>query len=89
MTFWDLIADAAARHPDRVLLANADGHELTSVGLRDGAEQVAAGLALTAEDIVSWQLPTVLESVVLMAALARVGALQNPSSRFYGNVKSG
>jgi acyl-CoA synthetase (AMP-forming)/AMP-acid ligase II len=78
MTFWDLIADAAARHPDRVLFANTDGHQLTSVGLCDAAERVAAGLVLTAEDIVSWQLPTVLESVVLMAALARVGALQNP-----------
>ena len=34
--------------------------------------------ASRARDVVSWQLPTVAESVVLMLALARVGATQNP-----------
>lgn len=78
MTFWDLVAAAADEHPDRVLVADEYGRTLTTVGLRDAAEQVAAGLNITPDDVVSWQLPTVLESVVLMAALARVGAVQNP-----------
>ena len=29
-------------------------------------------------EVVSWQLPTVLESAVMLIALARVGAVQNP-----------
>jgi cyclohexanecarboxylate-CoA ligase len=78
MTFWNLISTAAAQHPARVVLSDAYDRELTCVGLRDAAEQVAAGLSLRSDDVVSWQLPTVLESVVLMAALTRVGALQNP-----------
>src|ERR1700728_730522 len=78
MTFWDLISIAAAQHPERVLLSDVHGRELTSAGLRDAAEQVAVGLSLNSDDVVSWQMPTVLESVVLMAALTRVGALQNP-----------
>lgn len=78
MTFWDLVAAAADEHPDRVVIADNYGRELTTVGLRDAAEQAAAGLGVSAADVVSWQLPTVLESVVLMTALARVGAVQNP-----------
>ena len=75
---WDLIAAAAQRHPRRVLFADHHGRTLTAAGLRDAAERVAAGLGVTAGQVVSWQLPTVLESVVVLAALARVGAVQNP-----------
>jgi len=78
MTFWNLISTAAAEHPERVVLSDPYGRELTCAALQSAAEQVAAGLNLDADDVVSWQLPTVLESVVLMAALTRVGALQNP-----------
>ncbi len=39
---------------------------------------MAAGLGIQAGQVVSWQLPSVLEAVVLLAALARVGAVQNP-----------
>lgn len=78
MTFWDLVVAAADEHPDRVIITDEYGRELTTAGLREAAEQAAVGLGITARDIVSWQLPTVLESVVLMTALARVGAVQNP-----------
>jgi cyclohexanecarboxylate-CoA ligase len=78
MTFWNLISTAAAEHPERVVLSDTYGRELTCAALRNASEQVAAGLNLSDDDVVSWQLPTVLESVVLMAALTRVGALQNP-----------
>ncbi|HVQ99308.1 MAG TPA: AMP-binding protein, partial [Mycobacterium sp.] len=77
-TFWDLVVAAADEHPDRILVADPYGRELTTAGLRDAAEQAAAGLGLAAGDVVSWQLPTVLEAIVLMAAVGRVGALQNP-----------
>jgi acyl-CoA synthetase (AMP-forming)/AMP-acid ligase II len=51
---------------------------LTAFGLRDAAEAAASGLGVQRGDVVSWQLPTVLESVVVLAALARIGAVQNP-----------
>jgi cyclohexanecarboxylate-CoA ligase len=78
MTFWDLLSTAADECPDRIVLSDGYGRNLTTGGLREAAEQVAAGLHLIPDDVVSWQLPTVLEAFVLMAALARVGAVQNP-----------
>jgi acyl-CoA synthetase (AMP-forming)/AMP-acid ligase II len=77
-TVWDLVAKAAAEHPGRVLFRDSRGRRLTTVGLRDAAEGVASALSVGPGDVVSWQLPTVLESAVLLAALARVGAVQNP-----------
>jgi cyclohexanecarboxylate-CoA ligase len=78
MTLWDLITAAAQEHPDHILLRDDRGRTLTAAQLRDAAERVAAGLDVRPGDVVSWQLPTVLESPVLMAALARLGAVQNP-----------
>ena len=77
-TIWSLVEAAATDHPDRVLLSDEHGRSYTAAALRDAAESVAAGLGVTSRDVVSWQLPTVAESVVLMLALARVGATQNP-----------
>ena len=54
---------------------------LDFAGYRDAALRGAAGLAglgLGAGDVVSWQLPTSLEALVLCAALARLGVVQNP-----------
>lgn len=78
MTLWELVTAAAHEHPARVLLRDDRGRTLTAAQLRDAAERVAAGLDVRPGDVVSWQLPTVLESPVLMAALARLGAVQNP-----------
>jgi acyl-CoA synthetase (AMP-forming)/AMP-acid ligase II len=78
VTFWELMEQAAREHPDRVLVQDEHGRKLTASALRDAAEQVAAGLGVQPGDVVSWQLPTVLESAVVLLALARVGAVQNP-----------
>jgi len=78
MTFWKLVSDAAAASPQRVLLADDHGRSLTTAGLRDAAERVAAGLPVRPGTVVSWQLPTTIEAIVLLAALARAGAVQNP-----------
>src|SRR5450631_3321226 len=77
-SFWRLVCDAAARVPERVVLADDYGRTLTTAQLRDAAERVAAGLPARPGMVVSWQLPTTLEACVLMAALARAGAVQNP-----------
>ena len=78
MTLWELMEQAAREHPDRVLVEDEHGRTLTAAELRDAAERVAAGLGVRPGDVVSWQLPTVLESAVVLIALARVGAVQNP-----------
>jgi acyl-coenzyme A synthetase/AMP-(fatty) acid ligase len=76
-----LIADAAAREPHRPLLADEYGRSLTTRELHDAACRTAAAFAergIGAGTVVSWQLPTTLETVVVMAALTRLGAVQNP-----------
>ena len=78
MTFWDLVCAAAREQPDWQILADDYGRTLTSAQFRDAAERVAAGLPVEANDVVSWQLPTTLEAAVLMAALSRLNAVQNP-----------
>lgn len=81
MTFWALIADAAQRGSPRPLLADEYGRSLTAGQLHDAACATAAALAergVRPGTVVSWQLPTTLETMVVMAALARLGAVQNP-----------
>ncbi len=77
-TVWRLVTAASEDHPERVLFRDSRGRSLTTVELRDAAERLAAGLGVQRGEVVSWQLPTVLESIVLLAALARIGAIQNP-----------
>jgi len=80
-TFWTLIAAAAQREPDRRLLSDDHGRNLTARQFHDAACATAAGFAesgIGARTVVSWQLPTTLETMVVMAALARLGAVQNP-----------
>ena len=80
-TFWTLIADAAQRGSNRPLLADDHGRSLTARQLHDAACTTAAALAergIREGTVVSWQLPTTLETMVVMAALARLGAVQNP-----------
>ncbi len=80
-TFWALLAEAAGRGSNRPLLADDHGRSLSARQLHDAACATAAALAergVGAGTVVSWQLPTTLETMVVMAALARLGAVQNP-----------
>jgi len=80
-TLWGLLELRAAATPDRILLEDDTGRTMTAAQWRDTAEQVAAALyarGVTAGMPVSWQLPTNHEAAVLLLALARLGAVQNP-----------
>jgi acyl-CoA synthetase (AMP-forming)/AMP-acid ligase II len=78
---WRLVEARAAATPDQVLAVDEAGATLTAAGWRNRSERAAAGLAdlgVTAGTAVAWMLPTWLESAVLVAALARLGAVQTP-----------
>src|SRR5580704_13924724 len=80
-TFWDLVTRAAKERPDAPVVSDDHGRSLTRTQLRDAAEGTAAALSgwgVTTDTVVSWQLPTTIEAVVLLVALARIGAVQNP-----------
>src|SRR5215204_4396685 len=62
------------------------GTRLTFGADRDRCERVAAGLAAEGVrdgTVVSWILPTWLEALVLLGALRRLGAVQNPILPIY------
>jgi acyl-CoA synthetase (AMP-forming)/AMP-acid ligase II len=80
-TFWALIELVADEEPDGVIMTDDRGRRLTNRQYRDACEATAAALVahgVRPDSAVSWQLPTVLEAVVIMGALARIGARQNP-----------
>jgi acyl-CoA synthetase (AMP-forming)/AMP-acid ligase II len=85
-TIWSLAESRAATAPDDLLAVDESGRTLTFGEFRARAESVAAGLAalgVGAGTRVSWQLPTWLESFLLVGALCRLGALQNPMLPIY------
>jgi acyl-CoA synthetase (AMP-forming)/AMP-acid ligase II len=80
-TLWELVERRAKETPDARAAVDESGRTLTFLELRDAAERAAAGLAgmgVTEDTVVSWQLPTWIESLVLVGALSRLGAVQNP-----------
>jgi cyclohexanecarboxylate-CoA ligase len=80
-TFWQLVVDRAQRSPRRMFAVDDRGRSVTFGELQGHAELVAAGLhrhGVRPGTVVAWQLPTWIESVVLMCALCRLGAVQVP-----------
>ncbi|OJZ74380.1 cyclohexanecarboxylate-CoA ligase [Mycobacterium paraffinicum] len=80
-TYWSLVETTARAHPDRVILVDDHGRTLSCGQLHESALTCAAALAqrgIGAGTVVSWQLPSTLETMVVMVALARLGAVQNP-----------
>ncbi len=80
-TVWGLVEQAARDRPHDLVLADDHARSLTLSAFRSAGERVAAGLherGLRPGHVVSWQLPTTLESAVLMVACARLGVIQNP-----------
>ena len=85
-SLWDLIEQRAAATPDAKFAIDEHERSLTFAGYRDACDRAAAGLhALGVGEgtNVSWELPTWIESMVLVGALARLGAVQNPMLPIY------
>ncbi len=85
-SFWDLISQRAKLTPDALFAVDEDGRKLSFREYLDAAERCAAGMAalgVRTEMPVSWMLPTWLESMILVAALSRLGAVQNPILPIY------
>ena len=85
-TLWGLVEARAAASPDAILAVDEDGRHMTYGEFAEAAGAAAAGfeaMGVGPGSVVSWQLPTWIESLVLVAALSRVGAVQNPILPIY------
>lgn len=84
---WSLVRWRADRTPDGEMLVDEHGRRVSFAEFRYRAEGVAAALAdrgVGQDTPVTWQLPTTVEALVLTAALARLGAVQNPVLPVFG-----
>jgi acyl-CoA synthetase (AMP-forming)/AMP-acid ligase II len=78
---WELIERRAEATPDAQLAVDQSGRSITFAEYHAACERAAAGvqgLGVGEGTVVSWQLPTWIESMVLVGALSRLSALQNP-----------
>ncbi len=85
-TLWGLIEARADASPDAEMMVDQVGARMTFGEYRVAAEAMAAGLhdlGVGEGDVVAWELPTWIDTVVLTGALARLGALQNPIIAIY------
>jgi len=68
------------------MLVHRSGERVTFAGFRRRVERMAAGLAalgVRSNDVVAWELPTWVDTVVLAAALHRLGVTQVPIIAIY------
>jgi cyclohexanecarboxylate-CoA ligase len=92
MTLWELIEETAAKRPDGLMLHDETDRTMTFGAYKDACERAAAGLmqhGIGEGTNVSWQLPTWIESFVLVGALSRLGAVQNPILPIYRSKEVG
>ena len=85
-TLWELVERRADATPDRPAAIDDHGRTISFADYRTEAERAAAGLhrlGVAPGDVVSWQLPTWIESLVLVAALSRLDVVQNPILPIY------
>jgi acyl-CoA synthetase (AMP-forming)/AMP-acid ligase II len=78
---WQLLRRRAALTPGRLFMIDANRRLVTFGELFHRAERVGAGLAergVHRGSVVSWQLPSRIDTIVLFTALSRLGAVQNP-----------
>ncbi len=85
-SLWSRVEERAGATPEAPLAVDERERRLSFAGYREAALRTAAALferGIGAEDRVSWMLPTTLEAMVLVGALARLGAVQNPILPMY------
>lgn len=85
-TLWDLIELRARTSPGDLFGVDDQGSSLSFEGYRDACLDAAAGLqalGVVEGSAVSWMLPTRLLSMVLIGALSRLSAVQNPIIPIY------
>jgi cyclohexanecarboxylate-CoA ligase len=85
-TLWELLERRAEATPDRRALTDEAGRTATFGDLRAAAARTAAGLhaaGVGMGDVVAWQLPTRIDTIVCSLALCRLGAVQNPILHMY------
>jgi acyl-CoA synthetase (AMP-forming)/AMP-acid ligase II len=85
-SLWELIEARVARTPDKVMAVDEQDRTWTYAEFHAWCERVAAGLAARGVGEgtnVSWILPSRIEAFVLVGALARLGAVQNPILPIY------
>jgi cyclohexanecarboxylate-CoA ligase len=85
-TLWDLIVKRAEASPDDPMVVDETRAILTFGQYREACEAAAAGLFdkdVREGSIVSWILPTTNHAFVLVGALSRLGAIQNPILPIY------
>lgn len=86
-TLWQLVEERARATPDALIAIDDQDRTLSFSEFRERAERVAAGLAALGagpDAPVAWMLPTGLDAMVILIALARLGAVQCPLMPSYG-----
>lgn len=85
-TLAQLIDWRADATPDGLFAVDESDQEMSFAEYRERCRATAAALAdmgVCAGDVVSWQLPTTAEALVLMGALSSLDAIQNPLLPIY------
>ncbi len=85
-TLWELMEQRVDATPDALMAVDEDMRTVTFAEFWTESERAAAGLlaqGVVPGSVVSWQLPTWIESLVLVAALSRLDAVQNPMLPIY------
>jgi acyl-CoA synthetase (AMP-forming)/AMP-acid ligase II len=85
-SLWELIEKRADETPDAPMVVDESRAVLTFGGYRNACERVAAGLeehGVREGSVVTWILPTTNQAFVLVGALSRLGAIQNPVLPIY------
>ncbi len=83
---WERIEARAEATPRALFAVDSAGRRLDFAGYRDAVLRAAAGLSelgVGPGSVVSWQLPTSFEALLLLGALARLRAIQNPILPIY------
>jgi acyl-CoA synthetase (AMP-forming)/AMP-acid ligase II len=86
MSLSGMLDERASATPDRVLLIDESGRRVTCDEFRTETLRVATNLSdlgIVGGMLVSWVLPTCIDTLVVMAALSRLGTVQNPIIPIY------